>query len=150
MKTYALRSIGLRQLLKWSGLLASSFYYKRSLMRKGIKPSTHSVNQEGELIENAVVVKDIEQTLSQEFCCCGYKNMTAELREQGWIINRKKVYRLMKEAKLLYGSRIRVAPFKRNFIKLPEKAFWLRPSDNRPVYWATKFCMPIPPSFCLS
>jgi hypothetical protein len=75
------------------------------------------VNQDGELIENAVVLKDIEQTLSHEFCCYGDKNMTAELKDLGWIINHKKVYRLMKEAKLLYGARIGVAPFKRNFIK---------------------------------
>jgi len=86
-------------------------------MRKGIKPSTHSVNQDGELVENAVVIKDIEQTLAQEFCCYGYRHMTGELKEKGWIINHKKVYRLMKESKLLYGSRIRVAPFKRNFIR---------------------------------
>ena len=97
--------------------LTSSFYYKRSLSRKGIKPSTHSVNCDGELVENAVVIKDIEQTLSQEFCCYGYKHITGELKEKGWIINHKNVYRLMKEAKLLYGARIRVAPFKRNFIK---------------------------------
>jgi putative transposase len=75
------------------------------------------VNQDGELIENAAVVKDIESTLSQEFCCYGYRNMTAELKEIGWFINHKKVYRLMKESKLLYGSRIRVMPFKRNFIR---------------------------------
>jgi transposase InsO family protein len=98
-------------------LSASSFYYKRSGATKGIKPSTHSVNKDGELIENAVVIKDIEQTLLQEFCCYGYRNMTAELNELGWIINHKKVYRLMKESKLLYGSRIRVMPFKRNFIR---------------------------------
>jgi len=86
-------------------------------MPKGIKPSTHSVNCDGELVENAVVIKDIEGTLAQEFCCYGYRHMTGELKEKGWIINHKKVYRLMKEAKLLYGSRIRVAPFKRNFIR---------------------------------
>jgi len=104
-------------LLQWSGLASSSFYYKRSGAARGIKPSTHCVNREGELIENAVVVKDIEMTLSQEFCCYGYRNMSAELNELGWIINHKKVYRLMKEAKLLYGARIRVMPFKRNFIR---------------------------------
>ncbi len=36
--------------------------------------------------------------------------MTAELRELGWLINHKKVYRLMKEARLLYGARIRATP----------------------------------------
>jgi transposase InsO family protein len=106
-----------RRLLCWADLQGSSFYYKKSGSRKGIKPSTHSVNQDGELFENAVVVKDIEQTLSQEFCCYGYHNMTGELKEKGWIINHKKVYRLMREQKLLYGSRIRTAPFKRDFIR---------------------------------
>ena len=87
------------------------------------------MNQDGELIANAVVVKDIEQKLSKEFCCYGYKNLTAELKELGWIIYHKKVYRLMKEAKLPYGSRIQVAPFKRNFIKFRS----LRP--DRPLQY---------------
>ena len=66
------------------------------------------MNRDGELVENAVVVKDIEHTLAQEFCCYGYRNMTGELKEMGWIINHKKVYRLMKESKLLFGAGIRV------------------------------------------
>jgi putative transposase len=95
----------------------SSYYFKPSGGHKGIKPSTHSVNKDGELFENTVVVQDIEKTLSQEFCCYGYRNMTGELKEIGWIINHKKVYRLMKESRLLYGGRIRPEPFKRNFIR---------------------------------
>ena len=117
MRVYALRSVPVRSLLKWAGLAHSSFYYKRSGMGKGIKPSTHSITAKGERIDNKIVVMQIEQVLRQEFCCYGYKNMTAELRELGWIINHKKVYRLMKEAKLLYGARIRPIPFKRNFIR---------------------------------
>ena len=117
MKEYQLRGISVRRLLYWAGLYASSFYYKRSYAPKGIRPSTHCVNQDGELVENLVVVKDIEGVLSQEFCCYGYRNMAGALKEMGWIINHKKVYRLMKESKLLYGSRIRGLPFKRNFIK---------------------------------
>jgi hypothetical protein len=85
-------------------------------MQKGVRPSTHSVNSDGELFENSVVLQDIERTLSQEFCCYGYRNMTCELKELGWIINHKKVYRLMRQHKLLYGGRIRPEPFKRNFI----------------------------------
>ncbi len=104
-------------MLNWSGIRASSFYYKKSGGHKGIKPSTHSVNSDGELFENTVVVRDIEKTLHQEFCCYGYRNMTGELKDLGWIINHKKVYRLMKEHKLLYGGRIRPEPFKRNFIR---------------------------------
>ena len=106
-----------RHVLRWSRLPASSFYYKPSGTLKGIKPSTHSVNQDGELLENTEVVKDIEKTLAQEFCCYGYRNMTGELKDKGWIINHKKVYRLMKESRLLNGGRIRPVPFKRNFIR---------------------------------
>lgn len=64
-----------------------------------------------------MVVKDIETTLHQEFCCYGYRNMTGELKDKGWIINHKKVYRLMKQHKLLYGGKIRPEPFRRDFIR---------------------------------
>ena len=87
------------------------------------------MNQDGELFENTVVVKDIEKTLHQEFCCYGYRNMTGELRELGWIINHKKVYRLMKEHKLLYGGKIRPEPFKRNFIR------YRSPGAERPLQY---------------
>jgi len=117
VRTYQLRDIDVRSLLKWSGLAPSSFYYKKSGKRKGMKPTTHSVNGDGELVENRFVVKDMEETLTQEFCCYGYRNMTGELKDRGWIINHKKVYRLMEEHGLLYGARIRPAPFKRNFIR---------------------------------
>jgi hypothetical protein len=85
------------------------------------------VNENGELFENEVVVKAIEATLHQEFCCYGYRNMTGELRDQGWIINHKKVYRLMKEHKLLYGGKIRPEPFKRDFIRFRS------PGASRPL-----------------
>lgn len=87
------------------------------------------MNQHGELFENKEVVADIEKTLHQEFCCYGYRNMTAELRELGWIINHKKVYRLMKEYKLLYGEKIRPEPFKRNFIR------FRTPAAERPLQY---------------
>ena len=129
MKTFVLRGISARRVLLWSGIRSSSFYYKKSGGVKGIRPSTHSVNRDGELFENTVVVKDIEKTLQQEFCCYGYRNMSGELKDLGWIINHKKVYRLMKEQKLLYGGRIRPEPFKRNFIKFRS------PQPDRPLQY---------------
>lgn len=134
MRTYALRGISLRSLLGWAQLPSSSFYYKPSSTTKGVKPSTHSINKDGELVENRVVINAIEQTLTQEFCCYGYKNMAAELKDLGWIINHKKVYRLMKEEKLLYGIRIRPKPFKRNFIRFRS------PKADRPLQY---LCMDI-------
>jgi hypothetical protein len=112
-----LRDIASKHVLGWCGIKSSSFYYKPSGTPKGINPCTYSMNQDGALFENAVVVADIEKTLRQEFCCYGYRNMTGELKEQGWVISHKKVYRLMKEHKLLYGGRIRPEPFKQDFIR---------------------------------
>ena len=96
---------------------SSSFYYRRSGGRKGALPSTHTVKDGGELFDNTEVVRDIESCFAQEFCCYGYRNITGELKEKGWIINHKKVYRLMKTHRLLYGGKIRVQPFKRDFIR---------------------------------
>lgn len=102
----------------WSGVTASSYYYKPSVGRKGAKPSTHTANTDGEIFENTVVVKSVEDVLrSEEFCCYGYRVMTDELHDQGWIINHKKVYRLMSENHLLFNSRIRVIAPQRNFIR---------------------------------
>jgi putative transposase len=86
------------------------------------------MSQGGALFENAVLVADIETPLRQESCCYGYRNMTGELKEKGWIINHKKVYRLMKEHKLLFGGRIRPEPFKRDFIRFRS------PGAERPVF----------------
>ena len=69
------------------------------------------MNQDGELFDNAIVIQEIEVTLAQEFCCYGYRNITGELKEKGWIINHKKVYRLMKSARLLFGGKISPKPF---------------------------------------
>jgi putative transposase len=117
------------KLLRWSEVSHSSFYYKRSEGKRGIKPSTHSVKRHGELFENTVVIQDIEKTLHQEFCCYGYRNMSGELKEMGWIINHKKVYRLMKEHRLLYGGRIKPEPFKRDFIR------YRTPGAERPLQY---------------
>lgn len=117
IRQYQSRDIALCKLLAWSQVCPSSYYYKRSGKRKGIKPSTHCINQNGALFENSVVIQDVVHILQQEFCCYGYHNMTCELKEIGWIINHKKVYRLMKESKLLYGGRIRPEPFKRTYIR---------------------------------
>lgn len=84
---------------------------------------------EGEIFENKVVVKDIERTQHQEFCCYGYRNMTGELKEMGWTINHNKVYRLMRDYKLLFGGKIRQEPFKRDFTRFRSS------QGNRPLLY---------------
>lgn len=103
-------------LLSWVDLPKSSFYYKPSDGKRGAKPSVFTIKQDGRSVENIVVIEEIKEILSQEFCCYGYHNVTAELRDKDYVINDKKVYRLMDEHNLLLGKVIRSSG-KRQFVR---------------------------------
>ena len=106
----------LENLLSWVDLSKSSFYYKSSDGKRGAKPSVGTFRQDGTQVDDTLVIEEIKGILSQEFCCYGYHNITDELREMGYIINHKKVYRLMKEQNLLLGKVISTSG-KRQFVK---------------------------------
>lgn len=109
-----------QDLLSWSGVPRSSFYYKRGDGIRGRKPSQMTITRDGELIENKVVIEDVEEILQQEFCCYGYKNVWDELKVKGYIINHKKVYRLMKVNHLLFNRRIGSIGVPRSFVRFRE------------------------------
>ena len=90
-------------LLRWSGVARSSYYYQCSTGKRGRKHSTHTWMQDGSLVSNTSVVIAMLFILAEEFMGCGYIKMTDDLREQGFMINYKKTYRLMKEQRLLCG-----------------------------------------------
>ena len=106
-----------QDLLSWSGVPRSSFYYKRGDGIRGRKPSQMTITRDGELIENKVVIEDVEEILQQEFCCYGYKNVWDELKVKGYIINHKKVYRLMKVNHLLFNRKIGSIGVPRSFVR---------------------------------
>ena len=106
-----------QDLLTWSGVPRSSFYYKRGDGLRGRNPSEMTITQDGELVENSVVLKDVETILQQEFCCYGYKNVWDELKVKGYIINHKKVYRLMKLHNLLFNRKIGSTGVPRQFVR---------------------------------
>ena len=58
-----------QDLLTWSGVPRSSFYYKRGDGLRGRKPSEMTITQDVELVEKTGVLKDVESILQQEFCC---------------------------------------------------------------------------------
>jgi transposase InsO family protein len=59
------------------------------------------MKRDGTFVSNEVVVKDIKDLFAEEeFACYGYTPVT-HLLKPTYIINRKKVYRLMKKEKLL-------------------------------------------------
>jgi len=106
-----------QDLLSWSGVPRSSFYYKRGDGIRGRKPSKMTITHYGELVDNTVVLQDVESILQQEFCCYGYKNVWDELKEKGYIINHKKVYRLMKIHNLLFNRKIGSIGVPRQFVR---------------------------------
>jgi putative transposase len=110
------QKVALHELCSWTGMPRSNYYYQPTCGQKGIRPSTFTMKRDGEIVDNAIVVDDIRKILSGEFVCYGYQNVTAELREMSYIINPKKVYRLMDENHLLLGKVIRTQG-KREWVK---------------------------------
>lgn len=109
-------TVPINDLCNWLSLAHSVYYYRSSSGKRGAKPSRYTLMRDGTQVSNAHVVEDIRQALSREFCCYGYHNITDDLRDLEYIINHKKVYRLMDENNLLLGKSIR-ATGKREFVK---------------------------------
>lgn len=103
-------------LCSWTLLPRSVYYYQPTNGRKGVSPSVTTTKTNGTVVDNAEVVEDIRTILSGDFVCYGYQNVTMDLKDMGYIINHKKVYRLMDENQLLLGKVIRTSG-KRNFVR---------------------------------
>jgi transposase InsO family protein len=104
-------------MLQWTGIAKSSFYYQTTVGKQGRKPSTHTRLETGECVSNESVVIAIKFILGIEFVDYGYQKMTVALRADGFIINEKKVYRLMTAAGLLYSSKIGYKSGNRKFVQ---------------------------------
>lgn len=124
----------LSSLIRWSGLAPSSYHYRRKEGKRGRKPSAHTALQDGSIISNDSVVIAIRFILAEEFVCFGYDKITDDLRSNHFIINPKKIYRLMKEQKLLCGTRIKTNMGKRQFVS------WRVQQANKPM---EQLCMDI-------
>jgi transposase InsO family protein len=121
-------------LLCWSGISKSSYYYKCLSGKRGRKPSVHTALQDGSIISNDSVAIAIRFILAEEFVCFGYDKITDDLRSNGFIINPKKTYRIMKEQRLLCGTIIRTNMGKRKFVQ------WRVQQADRPMQ---QLCMDI-------
>lgn len=93
--------------LEAAGVGSSSFYYKATGKAKGKAASRYTAKTNGQAVPNSEVVEQIRKLLSHEFVDYGYIKITHWLRKRkGYIINKKKVYRLMKKHKLLNNRRV--------------------------------------------
>lgn len=107
--------VSVTALCRWMGLPKSVYYYVPSSKKRGRKPSSVTVfNQEN--VANEVVLEEIKEIISGPFNCYGYENVTVELKRKHYLINKKKVYRLMNENNLLLGEMIRTSG-KREFVQ---------------------------------
>lgn len=104
-----------KEICKWADLPRSSFHYKAHPGPRGMKASTHTPLGDC-LVENSDVVEQMRAILGMDYCVYGYHAMTSELRGLEYLINPKKVYRLMDENHLLCGKRIKTHG-KRSFVQ---------------------------------
>jgi transposase InsO family protein len=95
------------QLCKWVDLAPGNYYYKPSGGKKGFKPTVTTGKKDGSCVSNDAVIEEIKSILSGEFVCYGYQKVTVQLKNLDYIINHKKVYRLMDENNLLLGKVIK-------------------------------------------
>jgi len=93
----------------------SVVYYRNKDDKPGRKPSNETLFK-NEMVNETHVLSSVKTLLSHEFLCYGYLKISKQLKMDGYSINKKKVYRLMKKHQLLKPQRIRTTG-KRNFIK---------------------------------
>lgn len=99
-----------------AGVSKSSYYFKPTGGKKGNKPSSFTVKDEIPLPDQEVKAR-IKDILSEEYIDYGYHRTTTLLQREGYKIGDKKVYRLMKEEKLLYSAIKAGRSLKREFVK---------------------------------
>ena len=104
-------SLGLKRnkALALAEISKDQFYYQQTGNKGGIQASTQTGfrKQDGSEIEvsNDLVVKEIEAIKSDLDTPYGYHKMRYSLQLKGYIINHKKVYRLMREHQLLEAKK---------------------------------------------
>ena len=96
-----------KDLSRWLLLSRRTYYYKPHPGPRGKRPSTQTLYRDV-LVPNEMVLSFVRDFfLAESYCAYGYEMMTDELRSSGFLINKKKTYRLMNEHHLLIGKIIR-------------------------------------------
>jgi transposase InsO family protein len=111
------------------GMVESSYYRKLSGGKKGNKPSLLTYHKVNGYVDQEAVITSIKDVLSHEFIDCGYRIMSTYLKRDGYLINHKKLYRIMTEAKMLkLEHRINRSGSGRKFVKF-RKVITSRPME---------------------
>ncbi len=100
------------------GIVESSYYRSPSGGKKGKKASQHTIHKSKGLVSETEIVEAVKDILEHEFIDCGYRLMTSYLNREGYVINHKKLYRIMKKEGLLkLDNRINRSGSGRKFVK---------------------------------
>ncbi|MDY6801508.1 MAG: DDE-type integrase/transposase/recombinase [Bacteroidota bacterium] len=94
----------LRKAFSIIGITKHQYYYRPTGKKKGRKSSNFTLKIEGGSVDkkrNKTVIESIKEIQKDPDTDYGYRKMTFALMILGYIINHKKVYRLMKENSLL-------------------------------------------------
>lgn len=90
-------------------------YYQSKENKAGRKPTQYTMML-NEKVDDLKVITSIKVLLNHEYISYGYLKITKQLNRDGFRINKKKVYRLMKSYKLLKPQLAKTSG-KRNFIQ---------------------------------
>ncbi len=128
-RTYAKHGCSKAKIIKMAGMVQSSYYRRPSGGKKGNRPSTLTLHGTKGHVGQPAVVAAVKSILGHEFIDCGYRLMAAYLKRDGYTINHKKLYRIMKEEGLLkLGNRIDRSGIGRKFVKY-RKVITTRPME---------------------
>src|SRR5690606_16094711 len=115
---HAKHKISKTKLIDMVGMVHSSYYRKATGGRKGNKPSKFTYHSKRGLVSQNGVIESVKSILKHRFIDCGYRLMTSYLKRDGYTINHKKLYRIMKQANLLkLEDRIDRSGLGRKFVK---------------------------------
>ena len=103
---YRSRGMNISRILALLKIPRSTHYYSPPSLqlRRGRKASTitERITDSGIIsITDEQILLDIMDLLSREFVCYGYRKVTKYLQRSGYVINRKKFFRILKENNLL-------------------------------------------------
>lgn len=123
-----------------AGLSRSTYYYTPHPGRRGKTRSAYTLKADGSRVTNAQVVERINEILSGPFIDYGCDRVTLALKNEGYLINKKKVYRLMKEAHLLYPKKASNGQKRKEYVKytvpLPNGPYEIVEMDIKYIYVA--------------
>ena len=137
VNSYVQKGMKVAKAAREAGFSRSSYYYKSNGRIPGRQPTSHTLKEDRNLVDNTEVIEAIKEIISPDFIDYGYEKVTAELRKKGYIINKKKVYRLMKEHQLLNPKKKQVNESK-NYVKYtqpcPAQPFEMLEIDIKYIY----------------